>query len=95
MPNEINVSVVPQEYISNGFDNVVTNVQIQGYNEFDPFSGVTVQVVLFNASNQIVKVAQVRITGNDWQNWPATENPEEDTNYVINVVMNALGFTKS
>lgn len=95
LQNEISASIVPQSYTLNTFDNVVTTVKIRGYSQFDPFSGVTAQVCLYNVSNQIIKMLQIRITGDDWQNWPASNTPEEDNIYVMNVILNKLGFTKS
>lgn len=94
LQNEISASIVPKVYNLNTFDNVVSTVKIRGYSQFNPFSGVTAQVCLYNASNQIIKMLQVRITGNDWQNWPAFETPEEDDNYVMNIILNNLGFSK-
>lgn len=94
LQNEISASVVPQAYTLNTFDNVVTTIKVRGYSQFDPFSGVTAQVCLYNVSNQIIKMMQIRITGDDWQNWPASNTPEEDNNYVMGVILNKLGYTK-
>lgn len=95
LQNEISASVVPKVYNVGTFDNIVCTIKIRGYSQFDPFSGITAQVCLYNASSQIIRMVQVRITGDDWQNWPASNTPEEDNTYIMNVVLNKLGFTKS
>ena len=86
------IAVNPAQ-VTSSIDNTVTSIRINGYGQFDPFNGVTAQVVLFNAANQIIKPVQVRITGTDWQNWPVNQTEAQDNAYAQNVILTKLGLT--
>jgi len=92
VPNEVTIPIAPKTY-SNGQDNTVTSISIRGYTQFDPNTGVTCMVSMFNTSNQIVANTQVRITDGDWQNWPTNQTEDQDNAYVQSVVLRILGFS--
>jgi hypothetical protein len=92
VPNEVTIPIAPKTY-SNGQDNTVTSISIRGYTQFDPNTGVTCMVSMFNTSNQIVANTQVRITDNDWQNWPTNQTEDQDNAYVQSIVLRILGFS--
>ena len=92
VPNEVIIPIAPKTY-SNGQDNTVTSISIRGYTQFDPNTGVTCMVSMFNTSNQIVANTQVRITDGDWQNWPTNQTEDQDNAYVQSVVLRILGFS--
>lgn len=83
--NNITVNTIPTVNLN------VSRIDI-GFSDFDPYDGVSLLCTLFNASNRIIDRESVSLTGEDWQNWPASETREDDENYVKNVVLTRLGI---
>lgn len=92
---EIQIIDVTPTQLTSTLDTIITTIRINGFGQFDPYTGVTAQVGLFNSKNQLIKPTQVRITGDDWQNWPTNQTPDQDNTYVTNVILNKLGLTAS
>jgi hypothetical protein len=84
------ISVVPSP-ITSSIDQNVAKVRINGFSQFDPHTGITAQVTLLNSANQIIKPAQIRISGDAWQNWPCGQTQEQDN--VRNIILAQLGLT--
>ena len=50
------------------------------------FSSATIRVNLYNLAGQLIDIANVILSGDDYANWGS------DDQYIINYVVNALGF---
>jgi hypothetical protein len=92
IPQIQTIAVNPTQ-VTSSLDTTVTAIRINGYGQFDPNAGVTAQVALFNSQNQLIKPTQVRITGDDWQNWPTNQTADQDNAYVTGVILRQLGLT--
>lgn len=64
------------------------------FSSFDPTDGIGFSVALQNPNGNTFDRAAVALNGNRWQDWPATTSPEDDTNYIKQTVLVALGFTE-
>lgn len=95
MPVQQTINVIPTAFTSSINNTVITTVQIKGYNQFSPFGGITAQVGLLNASNQVIRVKQIRVTGADWQNWPTGQTEEQDNAYIRDIILTKLGLTSA
>jgi hypothetical protein len=92
LDTDITASIIPT-VVSSSIDPTVNTVIIRNYSKFSPSEGIVAGVMLFNSSSQLVKTAQIPITGSLWQNWPANQTAEQDNQYIMNIVLNTLGFT--
>jgi hypothetical protein len=63
---------------------------IVDFRDFDPFGGITLRVSLFNDRGQIFDRIDYILSGDDWQNWPASTTPEEDYNYIEQFVIKKI-----
>ena len=82
----------PTTYTSD-MDNTISKIVVRGYNNFDPFDGVSITVSLFNSSEQLITNKIIKITGDDWQNWPPSTTREQDEAYVQSGILTSLGLT--
>ncbi len=53
------------------------------------FNSATVRVVIYNSDQNINRIEHVSLTNEEYNNWAM------DDNYIVDVVCNKLGFTKS
>ena len=56
--------------------------------------GISLWAELFNANGGMFDGCYVQIDGSDWTQWPAGLTPEEDNEYVSDIILKRLGLQK-
>jgi hypothetical protein len=69
----------------------ILNIDLQ---DFDPHTGVTFICTFYNNENIIIDRRIISMHGSAWQNWSATDNPQDDYDYVTDYCLSQLGIEK-